>query len=128
MDGIVKNCYNIADISATWNAGGIIGGSNVEKTQIKNCYNTGIVKSASNGALIGTYAIKSANMKYSFSLTGMANVLGPGTIDSTCGFKTENELKSDEIIQLLNQENDKVIWKKDQNNINKGYPILYWQE
>ena len=66
-------------------------------------------------------------IKYSFSLTGSANVLGPGTIDSTCSFKTENELKSDEIIQLLNQENDKTIWKKDSNNINNGYSILYWQ-
>ena len=125
--GTVENCYNIANISSVWNAGGITGGSNEEKSQIKNCYNVGTIESASKGALTGTYPVKTANIKYSFSLTGSANVLGPGTIDSTCGFKTENELKSDEIIQLLNQENDKTIWKKDSNNINNGYPILYWQ-
>ena len=38
---------------------------------------------------------------------------------------TNAQLKSDEILNLLNQ--DGVVWKKDILNINNGYPIFTWQ-
>ena len=37
--------------------------------------------------------------------------------------KTENEMKTDDFVKLLNTENQN-IWKKDTENINNGYPII----
>ena len=37
--------------------------------------------------------------------------------------KTEDEMKSESFIQLLNKDNQNT-WKKDTENINNGYPIF----
>ena len=39
--------------------------------------------------------------------------------------KTEEEMKQDSFVELLN--NGESNWKKDVNNINNGYPILSWE-
>ena len=56
------------------------------------------------------------------------SILGIGVnsqIEETLMQKTEEEMKSDSFIELLN--NGENNWKKDTNNINNGYPILNWQ-
>ena len=45
-----------------------------------------------------------------------------------CGEKTEEEMKNDEFVKQLNEDANEAIWKKDENNINNGYPIFNWQE
>lgn len=40
--------------------------------------------------------------------------------------KTKDEMQSNEFLELLNTNEE--IWIKDTNNINLGYPILYWQK
>ena len=42
-------------------------------------------------------------------------------------FKNEKELKSYNIIDLLNEGNISNLWEADKDNINKGYPILSWE-
>lgn len=57
---------------------------------------------------------------------------GIGNKDSTTGkvdSKTEDELKADGMITLLNGNNSgtETIWYKDTKNKNNGYPIFSYQ-
>lgn len=49
-------------------------------------------------------------------------------ITKNCGKKSEEEMKNSEFVKQLNEDTDDGIWKKDENNINRGYPIFNWQE
>ena len=42
-------------------------------------------------------------------------------------YKTEEEMKSGEQIDLLNTGNLEKVWVRDTQGINNGYPILIWQ-
>ncbi len=42
--------------------------------------------------------------------------------------KTEEEMKSEEFVNSLNEGQEDSPWKQDTNNINDGYPILSWQQ
>lgn len=41
--------------------------------------------------------------------------------------KTEEQMKQDSFVELLNNGNEEITWKKDASNVNDGYPILLWQ-
>ena len=40
---------------------------------------------------------------------------------------TQEEMKGDEVITILNEGNQNSIYKKDLNNINEEYPVFEWQ-
>ena len=82
--------------------GGITCSNSLEDTIIKNCYYlTGTCEGGINGENIDGKAMK----------------------------KTEEEMKTDDFVELLNEnkESEDVIWKKDTQNKNYGYPILFFK-
>ena len=131
---IIENCYNTGSISGKaflLKLGGIVGNS-ISRNKINNCYNVGKVngegiESLAKGFLVGEcyYTGVVTNSYYKKSneneITGIGNETDLENMP-----KTEQEMKSNEFINLLNQ-NSTNIWKEDANNINNGYPILNWQ-
>ena len=53
--------------------------------------------------------------------------IGGNTITTitNSGVKTIDEMKSDDFIILLNKSSQ--AFKKDDSNLNNGYPVLVWQ-
>lgn len=131
---IIENCYNTGSISGEaflLKLGGIVGNS-ISSNKINNCYNVGKVngegiESLAKGFLVGEcyYTGVVTNSYYKKSNENEIAGIGNET-DLENMPKTEQEMKSNEFINLLNQ-NSTNIWKEDANNINNGYPILNWQ-
>lgn len=47
-----------------------------------------------------------------------------GSTGINCISMKEEEMKSDSFIEQLNKEAGEIMWKKDTENINNGYPIF----
>ena len=77
--------------------GGIVGTQNEEKTTVTNCY-----------YLSGTYG-------------GAIN--GQDT-DGQNQKKTDEEMKKEDFVSTLNNENKEPVWVKDEKYTNNGYPVL----
>ena len=129
---IISNCYNIGNVTANSNkeelfVGGIaskgIGGE--ESPEIKNCYNIGSVYGNCDerkyiGGIASLLTAEITNCYYLNQENFTNNGAEAGTVI------TEEEMKQDSFVELLNNENEEEIWKKD-TGINNGYPILMWQ-
>ena len=109
LAGSLKNCYSTGEV-------GILEGNNSETTTI--------------GMVLGrifTGSKLAKNLYYQ----KIDETLGVGinnteiVIEDADMQKTEEEMKQDSFVELLN--NGESNWKKDTNNINNGYPILYWE-
>lgn len=127
----ILNCYNIGSIevgedSTGTSIGGIVGDA-TSYVEIKNSYNAGnfnlngeirykgsILAYCVSGTIVNSYYINQENL----GVAGNPNSISMTNVEP----KTDEEMKSEEIITLLNQEGE--IFKKDINNINRGYPIL----
>lgn len=122
---LIENCYNIANING--NAvddkelyiGGIVG--EINATKVLNCYNIGNLNSNKNvGAIVGKvneYSSKSI-VENNYYLNGIEII---GNTEEELGIaKTEEEMKADEFIEVLNSE----AYTKDVDNVNNGYPVL----
>ena len=128
------NCFNKGDVEGKQNIGGIVGengqyGSpSSTKGEIKNSYNIGQVIGITNIGGIAGLTITEAgstitNSYYLSTTAGIGYTTNIGET-STEGMKTETEMKQDSFVDLLNQNNEEVIWKKDEEDKNSGYPIL----
>lgn len=146
----MKNCYNTGDITiinnqeVSFKCGGLIGECNfssnpgwLPKTSLINCYaksNISVNKStdASIGGLVGYGENTGCLITINNSYSGYENIgilgkeLETVTITNS-EIKTETDMKTDEFVGLLDTNNEESKWKKDTENINKGYPILYYQ-
>ncbi|MDN3723258.1 T9SS type A sorting domain-containing protein [Aequorivita sp. SDUM287046] len=125
---VVDNSYSrAAVVSLMDRAGGLIGGGD-NALLIKNSYATGTVTAPdSAGAIIGLWGgINAENMYFDSESSGMTEGVGviqgpPVTPDITA--KTTSEMKSTELVDLLNAGSSAAPWSIDQNT-NDGYPIL----
>ncbi len=117
--GSIENCYNVGNITGTGtNIGGIIGlGSG--NSEASNSYNIGYITSSNNngGGIIGYN--QSIDILNCYYLINSVNG-GNGRIVAGCEFKSEEEMKN--IAKILGN-----AFKEDIKNINNGYPILNWQ-
>lgn len=124
----IDSCYNIGSVTNTSSyAGGICGATLDDgNTTIENCYNIGEVTSSgkvggitglNRGCIINSYCLD----KVATSLYGV----NEGTIDTKSMLKPDVDMKLDNFVTLLNS--GKMVWKKDIQNKNNGYPILIWQ-
>lgn len=138
----IKNVYNLGKVtldSATStyaNCGGIIGcieSVNYPST-IKNAYNTGEIINGSNtenNIMIGEIFGRvwgGSNIFGNYYYLNTAKNLPFGkdhTAIATANKVSSEQLKSNEVLEVLNSENQ--VWKKDTSNINNGYPIFNWQ-
>ena len=99
---IVKNCYNVGNVSATEKAndpeiGGIVGTGNLNNTTVTNCY-----------YLQGT-------------CTGAINL--KDTVEAPES-RTAKQMQEDAFVTKLNEGNNETVWLKDKDNKNGGYPVL----
>lgn len=107
---LVINCYNIGTVQAWWQVGGIVGlGTN---GQVKNCYNTGTIIGLGGNAITGN-GPAGINCYYLDTSTKDSN--------SSVISKTKEELQSEEMLVLLNNEEE--VWTHDANK-NNGFPII----
>ena len=65
------------------------------------------------------------SMQYCYFLdTSAKKITDFGSTGTNCKSMTEEEMKSDDFIDLLNEQAGETIWEKDKENTNEGYPIL----
>ncbi len=129
--GNISNCYNIGKVEGnSYYLAGIIGGSDSTDT-ITGCYNTGNIIGDGSSGVSGN---GKGNIKECYYLEGSAlgGIKGQD-IEGQAMPLPKSEMPS--VISVLMTDNEQVewngqmvdVWKEDTNNINNGYPILYWQ-
>lgn len=126
-DSEIVNCYNAGGyITGKNNFGGItgrIGNTSSDNVgAVKNCYSITNIKDSSRGVICATVDGGSVvSHCYGFGAAKIANA-GFGTVESS-EIKTEEEMKSDEMIALLNSQYDYLDavckWVKGPD----GYPV-----
>lgn len=100
----LENCYSVGNVNI------------INQASNKSCYRGMAIGMVSDGAIKGN----SCYHIYSAEINGVGYGDSSGIIS-----KTEEEMKSQTFLDLLNQDAPGV-WKKD-TGINNGYPILSWQ-
>lgn len=135
----IENCYNLGKINInTSQTGGILGVIGKDNYKIMNCYNSGKIANKGGGIAGWNYDHK-GTMSSCFYQKGVAN----GGVGSFYKSSIKNQDLPGEAEVLEESQMPKVIdaiqnqievdgqmidvWKEDTNNINNGYPILYWQ-
>lgn len=131
--GNVLNVYNLGDINVSSKSqrimvGGIVGIAN--NGELINSYNLGTITNVNQSSIyrvgeIGGVIMGEASVSNSFYLNNQP--IGVNYSSSPCitNQVSSDELKSNEILSLLNQ--NAIVWKKDTSNVNSGYPILDYQ-
>lgn len=109
--------------------GGIVG-NNIMK--IENCYNIGKIIGKGSGYIhTGGIAGNAGTMKFCYylnkSIESKTEEDNKNVNIKECVMQTEEQMKSDDFINLLNEELEEKEWKKDEKSINNGYPVLSWQ-
>ncbi len=139
FEGTIENAYNIGTVngnislagdSSLYIPGGIVG---YHRGYIKYVYNVGTVNVLSSdyseytGAICGYSGMGSAYMTAAYYLNGTANagIKNKNTCVTTS--KTSDEMKTAEMVALLNASQSETVWVQDKWNINNGYPIFVWQ-
>ena len=131
LGGEIKNVYNVGKLNIFSNGTQVfVGGVSGEaRGNIECAYNTGYIDNVnqSSNCYIGELFGTTINNASSSNVFYFANEpIGDNSTSSSVTNKvTSEQLKSDEILNLLNQNG--VVWKKDTSNINNGYPIFTWQ-
>ena len=99
--GRVANCYNIGEVTGKNFVGGIIGGQSISEN-VQNCY---YQKGSAIGGVNGQDYPNQVEVLDN-KMTNLINLI-------------QNQIEIDN--EMVN------VWKEDTENINNGYPILYWQ-
>lgn len=131
----VENCYNKGNVETKQGtvyafAGGIIG-NNV--LTVNNCYNIGKVSGVGSGyaRIGGVFGNASGTINNCYYLnSSVESGLAYGNVNGTVNeskMLTESEMELESFVDMLDNNLDTKKWKKDEKNINNGYPILNWQ-
>ena len=122
----INNCYNTGSIFADGTvpgtfpagpaAGGIAGFLFRGNCAITNCYNVGTVSSTEDAGCILAYG-NSTTLENIYYINSCSAV-GEGTALS------EDYMRSQEFVDLLNSRNRNQVWALDVDHINDGFPIL----
>ena len=116
----VINSFNTKEIAGMSHAAGIIG--NCNKGQVLNCYSIGSISGANSiNSVIGVKSATDAISRNNFFLSTLS------TTDENATSKTMEEMKSQEMVNLLNMGQADQPWALDTMGINDGYPVLKWQ-
>ena len=149
----IESCYNSGEISGK-EAGGICGG--FENIKILNCYNIGSIRGNDHNTGIGGIGGGAGNSSnndiiknnynignlYNISQYSIGGILGNKNISTILennyflentvnggngsnvfdGTESKTDIEMKEIHNMLGE-----AFKEDTENINNGYPILYWE-
>jgi len=127
-NGTIKECINYGNLPSNNDYKGGISGSNSGK--IEFCYNKGNVLGRNCVGKITGQLNQTGNISNSYYLNKKNDNTIEGKIYNNSGTLvnyTQEEMKSEEVITILNEGNQNSIYKKDLNNINEGYPVFEWQ-
>ena len=135
--GKFNDCYNVGKISIEKATviknyiGGFVGKPELwrgETFKLLNCYTATVpeVKNDEANCLTGSFAGKSVSDRYldnCYSVEKGKNYWGnvEDNVTGNNGNVTEEYMKSNEFVELLNSKNDNNIWKIDAN-VNNGFP------
>ena len=123
----INNCYNFGDVVANTDFGsafGIVGpaaggiaGCHIRGTAaITNCYNVGAVSSTQEVGCILAYGPETT-LENNYYINN-CDAGGEGTP------QTEEVMQSQAFVDLLNGQNEELVWALDVNHTNDGFPIL----
>ncbi len=127
---VVKNSYSRANVVATGTRVGGFYGSPEINGAIENSYSTGTVTAPNAGGTVGGFIgdiiqeTTVANSYFDTESSGMAEGIGAFPADPTISVvgRTTNEMKSQELVDLLNGDQGD-IWSINPD-VNDGYPVL----
>lgn len=131
----IINCYNTGSVHTQYGTGLAGGLAGDNERIVTNCYNIGKIssdKSPNVGGIVGNikgnYGISVTDCYYSNELNdkGIGKYDATKYTESNVEGKTAEEMKSADILALLNGENDSAF-VQDTGNINNGFPVLSWQ-
>ena len=85
-----------------------------------------IKKTNMYGAIVGTDNLEKVVVKDCYYLEGSCEkgINNEEDVEGKATKKTEGKMKKEEFVSLLNNGSESKVWKKDENNSNKGYPIF----
>ncbi len=138
VNGRILKCYNIGSINANvlgnLYIGGILGiAENTSK--ISNCYNVGTVQGKGKelliGAIVGKIDESCAVSSNYYSENSNDKGIGTNLAEEETVKMTEEKMKLPDFVTTLNKENKEnteEVWKQDTDGINKGFPVLKWQQ
>ncbi len=135
----ISNCVNLGKIktveddSNSYYIGGICGGT-FENYLIENSYNFANLQEANAYHIGGILGDDDQICNNCYYLKGTAEG-GAGGKDLEGQAMPLEESEMPSVLEVVSTGNEKVewngemvdIWKEDTNNINNGYPILFWQ-
>ena len=98
IDGSVKNCYNICNVNGYTSAGGILVEGSTPGGKAINCYSTGTITATYIGNIISNEDLKK---------------------DKIINCYTKND--------IFTAKDLGTTFENDTENINGGYPKLYWE-
>jgi hypothetical protein len=140
----INNCYtNFCEILGNNFVGGFCGNNN-NNSKISNCYVLNEVVTLNNSSYYGPFCgyntgsaiIENCFYHEEWEASGSAE---PGIFSLFGTEISEDEILDDNFVNILNNEQDSVIWSdipeamsvaiwhKDTYDINREYPILWWQ-
>ena len=126
----IENCYNLGEIKCTGKRIYMAGiDANAQNGEINNCYNVGILKAEGEPLVLGGvvgHANDTIINNSKWLNSEVKNAIGEeGTGVVKNNLEGLNNLeKMPKILDVVNGEG---AFKEDTNNINNGYPILYWE-
>ena len=117
----VSNCYNLGSISGTSSSnGGVVG---YGRGPVSNCYHAvGSVSTSYNGGSVGAIV---GYMYSSGSMTNCYYVAVPSSLKGNSAGTAGTELTVAQMKAAAASLGN--YYEADSNNVNSGYPILYWQ-
>lgn len=125
MSSQIINCYNTGSIEAIRPAG--ISGQSIQKSIVKNCYNIGNVTKVEGYTHVD------------YSHYGIVAVLRDEDEINNCYYlngSVNNGIDIDECECVINKTSEELkllysvlgkSFREDTDNINNGYPILFYQ-
>ena len=78
------------------------------------------------GAIVGTSMLNKTIVTGCYYLEGSCEkgINNEEDIEDKVIKKKDEDMKKEEFVNLLNEGSKSTVWKKDENNSNKGYPIF----
>lgn len=117
----ISYSYNIGTIESKENyAAGLIG--RYSEGTAKSCYNVGNIITKGNnfkGPLVGYTFATTTEFLNCFYIKGDYGISQSKGVE-----KEEQEMKTQDFVDLLNENQEKVVWKMDLTDKNNGYPVF----
>lgn len=126
-NGKLSFCYNTGDVTASGFGGAGIAGALYDKFSLSSSYNAGKIQGNSSLYLGSPHAIVSdATGNYSIDNCYYVGSLS-GVDDDNAKETSKEKLEGKSFVDALNGDSNPAPFEEDINNINKGLPVLSWE-